>query len=210
MAALRRMRPRDRGTIVQVGSALAYRGIPLQSAYCGAKHAIQGFHESLRSELMHEKSNVKVTMVQLPGLNTPQFDVVRSKLPKKAQPVPPIFQPEVAARGIVWAAEHPRRREIWVGGSTAKAIVGNKFFAGLADRYLGRTGFKSQQADEPEGDRPDNLIHPVPGDQGAHGRFDSQATSRSLQLLATTHLRGLATGLLAAAVAATATIARRH
>jgi NADP-dependent 3-hydroxy acid dehydrogenase YdfG len=210
MAALRRMRPRDHGTIVQVGSALAYRGIPLQSAYCGAKHAIQGFHESLRSELMHEKSNVKVTMVQLPGLNTPQFDVVRNKLPKKAQPVPPIFQPEVAARGIVWAAEHPRRREIWVGGSTAKAIVGNKFFAGLADRYLGRTGFGSQQSDEPKGDRPDNLMHPVPGDHGAHGRFDGKATARSLQLVATTHLRELAVGALAVAGAAAATIARRH
>jgi len=205
MAALRRMRERNRGTIVQVGSALAYRGIPLQSAYCGAKHAIQGFHESLRSELMHEHSNVRVTMVQLPGLNTPQFDVVRNKLPRKAQPVPPIFQPEVAARGIVWAARNPRRREIWVGRSTVKAIAGNKLFAGLADRYLARTGFESQQTDEPEPERPDNLIAPVRGDHGAHGRFDDRASSRSPQLAATTHLRAIgaaaAAGVAAAAVA---------
>jgi NAD(P)-dependent dehydrogenase (short-subunit alcohol dehydrogenase family) len=209
MAALRRMRPRDRGTIVQVGSALAYRGIPLQSAYCGAKHAIQGFHESLRSELMHAGSNIDVTMVQLPGLNTPQFDVVRSKLPKKAKPVPPIFQPEVAARGIVWAAEHPSRREIWVGRSTVKTIVGNKFFAGLGDRYLARTGFRSQQTGEPEDDRPDNLMEPVPGDHGAHGRFDGEATARSAQLVATTHLRGLTCGALLLAGGAVATTVRR-
>jgi NAD(P)-dependent dehydrogenase (short-subunit alcohol dehydrogenase family) len=201
MAALRRMRPRRHGTIVQVGSALAYRGIPLQSAYCGAKHAIQGFHESLRSELMHDKSGIAVTMVQLPGLNTPQFDTVRSRLPRKAKPVPPIFQPEVAAAGIVWAAENPRRREIWVGRSTVETIAGNKLFAGLGDRYLARTGFSAQQTSEPEGERPDNLTAPVPGDRGAHGRFDAEATSSSLQLTATTHMRALAAGALVLAAA---------
>jgi NAD(P)-dependent dehydrogenase (short-subunit alcohol dehydrogenase family) len=182
MAAVRRMRMRNAGTIVQVGSALAYRGIPLQSAYCGAKHAMQGFTESLRCELLHERSNVKITMVQLPAMNTPQFDVVRSRLPRKAQPVPPIYQPEVAARAIAWAAEGHDRREIWVGGSTAITIAGNKFAAGVGDHYLGRTGFDSQQTKEPaDPSRPDNLFEPVPGDRGAHGRFDDRAKARSLQ-----------------------------
>jgi NAD(P)-dependent dehydrogenase (short-subunit alcohol dehydrogenase family) len=201
MAALRRMRPRDRGTIVQVGSALAYRGIPLQSAYCGAKHALQGFTESLRCELLHGHSQVKVTMVQLPGLNTPQFDVVRSRLPQKAQPVPPIYQPEVAARAIVWAAAHPERRETWVGGSTAVTLIGNKLAPGLADRYLARTAFKSQQTGEPEENRPDNLMDPVPGDHGAHGRFDARAHERSYQVFAARYRRVL---LLAAGAAAVA------
>jgi NAD(P)-dependent dehydrogenase (short-subunit alcohol dehydrogenase family) len=205
MAAVRRMRSRNAGTIVQVGSALAYRGIPLQSAYCGAKHAMQGFTESLRCELLHEKSNVKVTMVQLPAMNTPQFDVVRSRLPRKAQPVPPIYQPEVAARAIAWAAEGRDRREVWVGGSTAITIAGNKFAAGLGDRYLGRTGFDSQQTKEPaDAGRPDNLFEPVGGDRGARGRFDDRAHGRSLQaflatrprtLLAATGLIGVATGV---------------
>jgi NAD(P)-dependent dehydrogenase (short-subunit alcohol dehydrogenase family) len=192
MAAVRRMRTRNAGTIVQVGSALAYRGIPLQSAYCGAKHAMQGFTESLRCELFHERSDIKVTMVQLPALNTPQFEVVRSRLARKAQPVPPIYQPEVAARAIAWAAEGHDRREVWVGGSTAITIAANKFAAGLGDRYLGRTGFDSQQANEPaDPSRPDNLFEPVPGDRGAHGRFDDSAHRWSMQLLTATRRRAL-------------------
>ncbi len=180
MAALRRMRPRDRGAIVQVGSALAYRGIPLQTAYCGAKHAIQGFTESLRSELFHERSGIKVTMVQLPALNTPQFDVVRTRLPRRAQPVPPIYQPEVAARAIVHAAAHPERRERWVGVTTVLTILANSVAPGVLDRYLGATGYDSQQTDEPEDPgRPDNLWEPVPGDRGARGRFGARAHNRT-------------------------------
>jgi NAD(P)-dependent dehydrogenase (short-subunit alcohol dehydrogenase family) len=203
MAAVRRMRARNAGTIVQVGSALAYRGIPLQSAYCGAKHAMQGFTESLRCELLHEKSNVKITMVQLPAINTPQFDVVRSRLPRKAQPVPPIYQPEVAARAIAWAAEGHDRREVWVGGSTAITIAGNKFAAGLGDRYLGHTGFDSQQTKEhADPGRPDNLFEPIPGDRGAHGRFDDRAHRRSLQLFVAVRRRTLlaAAGVMGVAV----------
>src|SRR5436853_678126 len=149
MAALHRMLPRDRGKIIQIGSALAYRGIPLQSAYCGAKHAIQGFTESVRAELIHDKSNVKITMVQLPAVNTPQFGWVKSRLPHKAQPVPPIYQPEVAAEAIVWAAHHPRR-EFYLGLSTVRAIIGNKLVPGLGDWYLARIGYAAQQTDEPE------------------------------------------------------------
>jgi NAD(P)-dependent dehydrogenase (short-subunit alcohol dehydrogenase family) len=187
MAALRRMFSRDRGAIVQVGSALAYRAIPLQSAYCGAKHAVQGFTESLRSELLHRGSNVRVTTVQLPGLNTPQFDIARSKLPRKPQPVPPIYEPEVAADAIVWASRHARR-ELWVGGSTAAVLVGNAVLPGLGDRYLARYGFESQQSDlAVEDDQPGNLWEPVPGDHGAHGRFSEVAHERSAQLWATTH-----------------------
>ncbi|HEY3922143.1 MAG TPA: SDR family oxidoreductase [Gaiellaceae bacterium] len=182
MAALRRMRPRDRGVIVQVGSALAYRGIPLQGAYCGGKHALQGFLESLRAELLHEGSHVHTTMVQLPALNTPQFTWSRAKMPRTPMPVPPIFQPEVAADAIVWAAHHPRR-ELMVGWPTVKAIFGNAIVPGIADRYLAHTGYDAQQTDEPmPPDRPDNLFEPVPGDQGAHGPFDDQAHSRSVQL----------------------------
>jgi NAD(P)-dependent dehydrogenase (short-subunit alcohol dehydrogenase family) len=184
MAALKRMQPRDRGKIVQVGSALAYRGIPLQSAYCGAKHAIQGFTESLRTELFHDGSNVTITMVQMPAVNTPQFGWVKSRLPHKAQPVPPIFQPELAAEAVYWAAHHTRR-ELDVGGSTVIAIWGNKVFAGLGDRYLARTGFKSQQTNVPEDpDRPNNLWHPVDEevDHGAHGTFGAQASNESYQL----------------------------
>lgn len=209
MAAVRRMRTRNAGTIVQVGSALAYRGIPLQSAYCGAKHAMQGFTESLRCELLHEQSNIKVTMVQLPAINTPQFDVVRSRLPKKAQPVPPIYQPEVAARAIAWAAEGHDRREVWVGASTAITIAGNKFAAGIGDRYLGRTGFKSQQTEVPADEgRPDNLFEPVPGDRGAHGRFDDRAKGRSPQLIAATRRRTLFAAAGFAALAAGIAIRR--
>jgi short-subunit dehydrogenase len=190
LAALKRMLPRDRGVIVQVGSALAYRGIPLQAAYCGAKHAIQGFVESLRCELLHDKSSVRVTMVQMPALNTPQFRWVKSRLPHKAQPVPPIFQPEVAARAIHYAAHHDRR-EMYVGMPSVEAIIGNKIAPGLLDHYLARTGYESQQTDEPaDPDRPNNLWEPVPGDHGAHGVFDDRANDHSLQLWADTH-RGL-------------------
>jgi NAD(P)-dependent dehydrogenase (short-subunit alcohol dehydrogenase family) len=200
-AALARMRPRNRGTIVQVGSALAYRGIPLQSAYCGAKHAIQGFTESLRAELYHDRADIWVTMVQMPALNTPQFDLVLSKLPHRAQPVPPIYQPEVAAQAVVWAATH-RRRQLWVGGSTWATLVANMLVPGLLDRYLGRTGYRSQQTDRPrDPDRPANLWAPVPGDHGAHGRFDDRAHRRSLQLAATTHRGWLAAAAGAAGLA---------
>ena len=161
MAALRRMRPRNAGTVVQVGSALAYRGIPLQTAYCGAKHAIQSFHEVLRCELLHDHSNVHVTMVQMPAVNTPQFPWVLSRLSKQAQPVPPIYQPEVAARAVLYAADHPRRREFWVGGSTAGTLVANAIAPGLLDRYLARTGFDSQQTDRARPrDQPANLWEP--------------------------------------------------
>jgi NAD(P)-dependent dehydrogenase (short-subunit alcohol dehydrogenase family) len=182
LAALKRMLPRDRGTIVQVGSALAYRSIPLQSAYCAAKHAIVGFTDSLRCELYHDNSNVHVTVVQMPALNTPQFDWVKSRMPNHPQPVPPIYQPEVAARAIYFAA-HARRRELWVGMPTVMAIVGQKFIPGLLDRYLGKTGYKSQQTDQPVSpNRQDNIRHYVPGDKGAHGDFDSRASSRSWEL----------------------------
>src|SRR6266478_1090415 len=164
LAALKRMLSRDRGVIVQVGSALAYRGIPLQSAYCAAKHAVQGFHDSLRSELIHDGSNVRVVMVQMPALNTPQFRWVKSRLPRKAQPVPPIFQPEVAAEAIVWAA-YSNRREINVAWTTSAAVIGNNFVPGLLDHYLARNGYDSQMTDEPEDPkRPDNLWGPLPGD----------------------------------------------
>src|SRR5438067_5516142 len=182
LAALRRMVPRDRGAIVQVGSALAYRGIPLQSAYCAAKHAVQGFHDSLRCELIHDNSHVRVVMVQMPALNTPQFGWVKSRLPRKGQPVPPIFQPEVAAEAIVWAA-YSDRREINVGWPTTKAIIGNAFVPGFADHYLAKHGYDAQMIDEPEDpNRPNNLWQPLPGDHGAHGAFDDRATSRSIQL----------------------------
>ena len=207
-AALDRMRPRDRGAIVQVGSALAYRGIPLQSAYCGAKHAIQGFHDSLRTELLAERSGVDVTMVQMPALNTPQFDWVRSRLPRKAQPVPPIYQPEIAARAVVYAADHPRRREYWVGATTVGTIAANALAPALLERYLARTGIRSQQTDEPEDPgRPDNLFDPVDTarDYGAHGRFDQRAHARSAQLWLSQH-HGLV-GAVAGAVAGASVVA---
>jgi NAD(P)-dependent dehydrogenase (short-subunit alcohol dehydrogenase family) len=190
LAALKRMRPRDRGCIVQVGSALAYRGIPLQSAYCAAKHAVQGFMDSLHAELIHDKSNVRVTMVQLPAVNTPQFDWVKSRMPNRPQPVGPIFQPEVAARAVYWAA-HNERRELYVGWPTVKAIAGDKLAPEFADWYVARNAYEEQQTDEPAApDRRDNLWEPVPGDHGAHGRFDERASATSAQLWATTH-RGL-------------------
>ncbi|HST26243.1 MAG TPA: SDR family oxidoreductase [Gaiellaceae bacterium] len=206
MAALRRMRPRDRGTIVQVGSALAYRGIPLQAPYCGAKHALQGFLESLRAELLHEGSNVRVTMVQLPALNTPQFTWARTRMPREPQPVPPIFQPEVAARAIVWAADNPRR-ELMVGWPTVKAILGNAVAPGIADRYLADSGYDAQQTDRPVApDRSDNLFEPVNEDRGAHGPFDDESHARSVQAALSRHRRALGLGALASVSALLATV----
>ncbi len=200
LAALKRMLPRDRGAIVHVGSALAYRSIPLQAAYCAAKHAILGFHASLRTELLHDHSGVRTTMVQMPALNTPQFGWVKSRLPHKAQPVPPIYQPEVAGRAIYYAAHHPGRREYYAACSAVKAIFGNKLAPSFADRYLARTGYESQQYDGPEDpNRADNLWEPVPGDHGAHGNFDSRAKSSSAELWAESHPAVVATALAAAA-----------
>jgi NAD(P)-dependent dehydrogenase (short-subunit alcohol dehydrogenase family) len=192
LAALRRMLPRDEGVIVQVGSALGYRAIPLQAAYCAAKHAIEGFTESLRCELLHDDSRVRVTMVHLPALNTPHFSVVRSRLPRHPKPVPPIFEPELAAEAVVWAAEHPRR-ELVVGFSTLKALLANKIAPGLLDRYLARSGYDSQQTDLPVApDRPDNLWEALPADRGAQGIFGDEARERSIQFFATKHRRVLA------------------
>jgi short-subunit dehydrogenase len=200
LAALRFMVPRNRGVIVQVSSALAFRSIPLQSAYCASKRAIVGFTESLRSELIHDGSKVEVTMVHLPAVNTPHFEWVRTRLPNEPQPLPPVYQPEVAAKAILWAAGH-RRRDVTVGFSTAKAINANKLFPGLLDRLLARKAYREQQADAPvDPNRPDNLYAPVPEDRGAHGRFDQQARRRSVQLWVTTHRRWLAAGLLVAGV----------
>jgi NAD(P)-dependent dehydrogenase (short-subunit alcohol dehydrogenase family) len=196
LAALRRMLPRNQGTIVQVGSALAYRAIPLQAPYCAAKHALRGFTDSLRCELLHDQSHVQVTMVHLPALNTPQFEWVKSRLPGKPQPVPPIFQPEVAARAIHWAAYHPRR-EVFVGWPTVKAVYANKIAPGVLDQYLGRNGFMLQQMAEPDDpERPHNLWSALPGDAGAHGAFDARARSTSFQALFTLHH-----GWIAAAIA---------
>jgi NAD(P)-dependent dehydrogenase (short-subunit alcohol dehydrogenase family) len=211
-SALKRMLPRDRGAIVQVGSALAYRGIPLQSAYCGAKHAIQGFNESLRCELLHAGSGVATTMVQLPAVNTPQFDWVLNKLSHKAQPVPPIYQPEVIARSVVYAAEHPRRREYWCGETTAATLIANAIAPGLLDRYLARTGFKSQQTSEQNPpDAPANLWKPVDGpggqDHGAHGRFDDRSHRHSPQAWLSRH-HGVAAVVTGAAVAGAVRLTR--
>lgn len=200
LAALRRMRPRDRGIILQVGSALAYRGIPLQSAYCGAKHAIQGFTESVRTELIHDGSNVRISMIQLPAMNTPQFNFVRSRLPRKPQPVPPIYEPEVAADVITWAADH-YRREWYVGSSTALVITLNKFLPGLGDWYLGQQGYESQQYDGLVGpDRPDNVFTPLDDtkDYGAHGDFGDRATDHSSQVWLSRNRAWLLAGLGAA------------
>ena len=209
LAALRRMRPRNRGKIVQVGSALSYRAIPLQSAYCGAKFALRGFTDSLRCELMDDGSDVAVTMAQLPGLNTPQFTWVRARgLAHTPRPVAPVYQPEVAARGIVFAATHDRR-EVWVGGSTVATIVGNKLVPSIADRYLAATNVKAQQTDhEVSPERRDNLFEPLAEDRGAHGPFDDEAKARSFQLSLSMHRGALALG--AGAFAAAAVVAGRR
>ncbi len=202
MSALRRMVPRDRGTIVQVGSALAYRAIPLQSAYCGAKFAIRGFTDSVRTELMHDRSRVWISMVQLPAVNTPQFGWCRTKLPDHPMPVPPIYQPEIPAEAIYWAAHH-RRREVFCGGSAAAVIIANRIAPAIADRYLARTGFKSQQmAEVPvQPERPDNLYRPQPQLAATHGAFDDRSKDRSMQLWLSTH-RGMAVGALVGTAAA--------
>jgi short-subunit dehydrogenase len=204
MAALKRMYPRDRGTIVQVGSALAYRSIPLQAPYCGAKHAIAGFTDSVRTELIHEKKNIHITMVQLPAMNTPQFSWSRTKLPRHPQPVPPIFEPEVAANAIVWAARQ-KRREVWVGAPTVAAIEGQKIAPGMLDHYLGSNGYDSQQTSEPvDQHRPDNLFQALPGDWGAHGIFGARAHKYSPQTWTTMHRNWLIAGLGIAGVAGAA------
>jgi NAD(P)-dependent dehydrogenase (short-subunit alcohol dehydrogenase family) len=212
MAILKRMRQRGHGTIVHVGSTLAYRGIPLQTAYCGSKHALQGFHESLRVELLHEGSDIHVTMVQMPAVNTPQFSWVLSRLPKHAQPVPPIYQPEIAARAVVYAADHPKRREYWVGASTVGTLIANAVAPGILDRYLAKTGFSSQQTsqDTPD-DQPANLWEPADGpddkDFGAHGVFDDTAKARSPQQWVAhryPQLAGAAAGALALGLGALA------
>ncbi len=206
LAALRRMVPRDRGKIIQIGSALAYRGIPLQSAYCGGKHAIQGFTESVRCELIHNHSHVKISMVQLPAVNTPQFLWVKNRLPNKPQPVPPIYQPEVIANAVTYIADH-YRRQLYVGMSTVIAIQANKLFPSLGDWYLGKTGYKSQQTDEQANPfARNNLWAPVDDerDYGAHGTFDERASSKSLQVWADTHPRLL--GLILAALLSMLTI----
>lgn len=209
-AALRRMLPRDRGVIVQVGSTLAYRGIPLQAPYCAAKHAMQGFHDSLCAELLHDRSNVRATMVHLPAVNTPQFRWIRNHMPRKAKPFGTIFEPEVAARAIVWASEHPRR-ELNVGWGTTQAIIANAFAPGLLDRYLGRIGFDEQQGDEPEPEsRPDNLFAPVPGDAGAHGVFSEEAKTSSPQLVANTHRGAIGAAALAVGLALLVSAVRRR
>jgi NAD(P)-dependent dehydrogenase (short-subunit alcohol dehydrogenase family) len=206
MAALRYMKPRDYGTIVQVGSALSERSIPLQSAYCGAKHAINGFTESVRVELLHEHSGVHITVVQMPAVNTPQFSWVRSRLPRNPQPVPPIYEPELAARGVAFAADHPERKQYWVGDSTAATLLAQKFAAPLLDRYLARTGYDSQQTDQQASPgRPDNLWEPVDqpagSDHGAHGSFDSKSHTVSPQLWVSQHARQVSAGAAAATAA---------
>ena len=201
MAALRRMRRRDRGIIIQVGSALAYRSVPLQAAYCGAKAAIRGFTDSLRCELLHEDSNVRLTMVQLSAFNTPQFDWAHCHMDRAPQPLPPIFEPEVAAAAIVFAAQH-RRRELWVGWPAVKAILGNRVMPGLLDRMMASSGFEGQLSDDPVApDRPDNLYRAVPGDHGARGRFSDRASGHSWQFWVTSHPASALTVCAGAALA---------
>lgn len=199
LAALRHMRRRDAGTIVQVGSALAYRSIPLQSAYCASKAAIRGFTDSLRCELRHERSRVRLTMLQLPAVNTPQFDQVRSRLPREPRPVGTIYQPEVIARAVLYAAERAPR-ELWIGQNAIKAIVGQFFVPGFLDRYLARVAWDGQMTDQPAKPRPDDVDGLVPGDRGAHGRFDREAHGRSPELWSRVHARSLGAGALAASV----------
>jgi NAD(P)-dependent dehydrogenase (short-subunit alcohol dehydrogenase family) len=213
-AVLPRMKARDRGTIVQVGSALAYRGIPLQTAYCGAKHAIQGFHEALRCELLHEKSNVRVTMVQMPAVNTPQFSWVLTRLPRHPQPVPPIYQPETVAEMVLYAADHPKRREYWVGSSTAATLAANALVPGLLDRYLARTGFDAQQTSQPhDPDASANLFDAADErgerDFGPHGEFDAQAKTWDPQMWASRN-HGTLAAIGAAALAGAAALLRNR
>jgi NAD(P)-dependent dehydrogenase (short-subunit alcohol dehydrogenase family) len=206
-AALKRMVPRDRGSIVLVGSALAYRGIPLQSAYCGSKHAIKGFFESVRTELLHDKSKIKLSLVDLPAVNTPQFDQCRTRMPKQPQPVPPIYQPEVAADAIAWAAR-TGEREVYVGAPTWKTIWGERIAPGFADHYLAKNGYDGQMADQPiNGNRPGNLFAPVDGDRGAHGHFDEESRQRSPLLWLGKHRRALGAAALAGTGAAAAAAA---
>jgi NAD(P)-dependent dehydrogenase (short-subunit alcohol dehydrogenase family) len=210
MAALKRMLPRNRGTVVQVGSALAYRSIPLQSAYCGAKHGVNGFTDSVRTELEHDRSNVHIAIVQMPALDTPQFDWLRSKLRRRAQPVPPIYQPEVAADAIYWAAHH-RRRQVYVGIPTLVAIYGQKLAPGLAGRYVADHDYRAQQTDEPEDpNRPENLFKPVPGNYAAHGRFDAKSHNFSIELWLSEHKAQIAWGLAALSATAGALLARKQ
>jgi len=217
MAALAKMKPRDRGTVVQVGSALGERSIPLQSAYCGAKHAVNGFTESLRCELLHDRSNVNVTVVQMPAVNTPQFSWVLSRLPRHPQPVPPIYQPQLVARAVLHAADHPRRKQYWVGDSTVATLLAQRFAAPLLDRYLARTGYDSQQTGErADGDAPHNLWQPAdqrPGsDHGARGEFDDSAHAHSPQIWMGRHaglVAGAATALGMAGAGALAAARRR-
>ncbi|WP_439883311.1 SDR family oxidoreductase [Pontibacter sp. MBLB2868] len=210
LSALKRMLPRDKGSIILVGSALAYRGIPLQSAYCGSKHAIQGFFDSLRSELMHDKSKVKVTMVQLPAMNTTQFGFVKTRLPNKPKPMGKIYQPEVAAKAIVFAAEHDRR-EIYVGYPTVQAIVGDKIAPELGDYILAKTGFEGQQTNIPEDpNRKNNLWEPIPGDHGAHGTFDAEATDFSPEFWLSKNKNKILTGILGLGGVLLGTMAAKH
>ena len=209
LAALRHMRPRDRGVIMMVGSALAYRAIPLQASYCAAKHASRAFADALRCELMHEGSGVRVTSVHLPGLNTPQFGWVRTTLRRHPRPVAPVYQPEIAADAIVWASEHPRG-EVFVGGSTVATILGNRLAPRLADRYLARTAVDGQHSDIPiEAGRPDYLYAPLPGDRGAHGIFDDESATRSYAWWLTKHRAALAAGAAASGAVAAAVAALR-
>ena len=207
MAALKRMQPRDHGTVILIGSALAYRGIPLQSAYCGAKHGIQGFFESVRTELLHDKSNVHVGMVQLPAMNTTQFGLVKSRLPNKPRPMGTIFQPEIAAKAVMYAALH-RKREVYVGYPTWQTIFGNKVIPGWLDHYLARIGYQGQQTQQPDNpDRPNNLWEPVPGDHGAHGSFEAQSWDFSPQFWGVTHRWLTLAGVAAVAIGVGAAIA---
>lgn len=203
MAALKRMLPRDHGTIVQVGSALAYRSIPLQSAYCGAKHAIRGFTNSIRCELKHDKSRVHITMVQLPGVNSTQFGWVKNRMPRNPKPIGKIYQPEVAANAIHWAAHH-RRRELYVGAPAGESIIANKIAPSLLDDYLGRVGYDGQQTQEPKSSTADNLWQPVPGDHGAHGDFDSEALDSSAELWVAKNRKWLGAAALGLTIAGVA------
>ena len=209
MSALRRMTPRNRGSIVNVGSALAYRSVPLQSVYCGAKFAIRGFTDSLRSEILHDKLNISISMVDLPAVNTPQFSWALNKMGRRAQPVAPIFQPEIPARAIYFAAFNPRR-QTWIGFPTVKAILANRIAPGLIDQYLASAGYSGQLSDEAlPADAPNNLFQPVPGPYGAHGRFDARARSRSWEVFTSRHRNAMWAAIVAGSVFVLHRLARR-